>query len=111
VEITDYRQETKMSEERIPVPHPGEILQEGYLEPMGISQNQLARSMRVPTNRIHAIVHGQRAITAETALRLGRALGTSAELWLGLQMEYDLRTAEQELAEAIEREVLPLRAG
>jgi antitoxin HigA-1 len=100
-----------MSEERILVPHPGEILREDYLEPMGISQNLLAHSMRVPVNCIHAIVRGQRAITAETALRLGHALGTSAELWLGLQMEYDLRKAEQELAEAIEREVLPLRAS
>jgi antitoxin HigA-1 len=97
-----------MTVERIPVPHPGEILLIDYLEPMGISQNRLARSMRVPANRIHAIVHGERAITAETALRLGQALGTSADLWLGLQMEYDLRVAEREFAEAIEREVLPL---
>ena len=64
--------------------------------------------MRVPANRIHAIIHGKRAITAETALRLGRALGTSAELWLGLQMEYDLRKAGQKYAEAIKREVLPI---
>lgn len=75
---------------------------------MGISQNKLARSMRVPVNRIHAIVHGKRAITAETALRLGRALGTSPDLWLGLQMEYDLRRAGQKFAETIKREVLPL---
>jgi addiction module HigA family antidote len=75
---------------------------------MGISQNQLAQSMRVPANRIHAIIHGKRAITAETALRLGQALGTSAELWLGLQMEYDLRKAGQKYAERIMREVLPL---
>jgi antitoxin HigA-1 len=97
-----------MTEERIPIPHPGEILLEDYLEPMGISQNQLARSMRIPANRIHAIIHGRRAITAETALRLGQALGTSAELWLGLQMDYDLRRAEQEHCKTIEREVLPL---
>jgi addiction module HigA family antidote len=64
--------------------------------------------MRVPANRIHAIIQGKRAITAETALRLGQALGTSAELWLGLQMEYDLRKAGQKYAEAIKREVLPL---
>jgi addiction module HigA family antidote len=99
-----------MIEDRIPVPHPGEILSQDYLEPMRISQNQLARSMRVPANRIHAIVNGKRAITAETALRLGQALGTSAELWLGLQMDYDLRKAEQEYSKAIEKEVLPLYA-
>lgn len=98
-----------MSEERIPIPHPGEILLKDYLEPMKITQHQLAQSMRVPANRIYSIVHGERAITAETALRIGQALGTSADLWLGLQMEYDLRKAEQEYAEAIEREVLPLR--
>ena len=97
-----------MNVERIPIPHPGEILLVDYLEPMGISQNQLARSMRVPANRIHAIVHAERAITAETALRLGQALGTSAELWLGLQMEYDLRTAVVKYSDAIKREVLPL---
>ena len=79
-----------MGTELIPVPHPGEILLEDYLIPMGISQNRLARSMRVPANRIHAIIHRERAISAETALRLGQTLGTSAELWLGLQMEYDL---------------------
>ena len=100
-----------MSEARIPVPHPGEILLEDYLRPMGISQNQLSQSMRVPANRIHAIIHGRRAITAETALRLGQALGTSPELWLGLQMEYDLRKAKQELAATIEREVLLLSAA
>jgi addiction module HigA family antidote len=99
-----------MKEKNIPVPHPGEILLEDYLTPMGISQNQLARSMRVPPNRIHLIVQGKRAITAETALRLGQALGTSADLWLGLQMEYDLRKAQQEYSEIIQREVLPLVA-
>jgi addiction module HigA family antidote len=100
-----------MSAEKIPVPHPGEILLEDYLIPMGVSQNELARSMRVPPNRIHAIVHGRRAITAETALRLGQALGTSAELWLGLQMEYDLRKAKQEYADTIQKEVLALRGN
>ncbi len=67
--------------------------------------------MRVPPNRIHAIVHGRRAITAETALRLGQALGTSAELWLGLQLEYDLRKAKQEYADTIQKEVLALRGN
>lgn len=99
-----------MNEGPIPLPHPGEILLEDYFKPMGISQNRLARGMRVPANRIHAIVQGKRAITAETALRLGLALGTSAELWLGLQMEYDLRKARQEQSATIEKEVLPLHS-
>ncbi|MFU8773317.1 MAG: HigA family addiction module antitoxin [Anaerolineales bacterium] len=92
----------------LPVPHPGEILLEDYLKPMGISQNRLALAMRVPPNRISEIVNGKRSISAETALRIGRALGTSGELWLGLQMEYDIRVAKQITSEIIEQEVIPI---
>jgi antitoxin HigA-1 len=71
--------------------HPGEILFEDFMKPMGISINALARNILVPPNRISDIVHGKRSITADTALRLGKFFGVSAETWLDLQLEYDLR--------------------
>lgn len=70
--------------------HPGEVLLEEFLLPLGISQNKLARDIDVPPRRINEIVHGIRSITADTDLRLARALGTSEGFWLGLQMDYDL---------------------
>ncbi len=70
--------------------HPGEILLEEFLEPMNISQNKLARDIDVPPRRINEIVHGKRSVTADTDLRLARALGTSEGFWLGLQTDYDL---------------------
>jgi addiction module HigA family antidote len=73
-----------------PIP-PGEILFEEFMKPLGISMNQLARDIDVPPNRISAIVRGKRAITADTALRLGKYFGVSPELWLGLQSDYELR--------------------
>jgi addiction module HigA family antidote len=94
--------------DKIPPVHPGEVLHEDYLIPKGISQNQLALSMRVPPNRISEIVQGKRSITAETALRLARAIGTSPDFWLNLQMQYDLRTAEESLAGVLEREIIPI---
>jgi addiction module HigA family antidote len=72
------------------------------------SGNQLARSMRVPVNRITEICHAKRAITADTAMRLGIALGTSAEVWLGLQMDYDLEVAQDQFAETLKKDVIPL---
>ena len=71
--------------------HPGEILLDEFMKPMGLSINKLAREIMVPPNRISDIVNGKRAITADTALRLGKALGVSPELWLGLQSDYELR--------------------
>jgi addiction module HigA family antidote len=94
--------------DKIPPVHPGEVLHEDYLIPMGISQNQLALSMRVPPNRISEIIQGKRAITAETALRLARAIGTSPDFWLNLQMQYDLRVAEDNLEGVLEREIIPI---
>jgi addiction module HigA family antidote len=76
--------------------HPGEILREEYLVPMDMSANALAQAIGVPANRISAIVAGARGITADTALRLARALGTSPEFWLNLQQTYELRLAEQD---------------
>ena len=92
---------------KMPPIHPGEVLLEEFLKPMGISQNRLAMCIRVPTTRINDIVHGRRAITADTALRLGRFFSTSAELWLSLQKSYDLDVARDELGDRLEREVQP----
>jgi addiction module HigA family antidote len=74
---------------------PGEILSAEFLEPLGISQNQLARDIDVPVSRVAGIVKGERSITADTALRLGRYFSTSAEMWMNLQARYDLRLAER----------------
>ena len=75
--------------------HPGEILLEDFLKPMGISINKLSRDLLVPPNRISAIVNGKRAITADTALRLGKYFGVSPELWTGLQADYEIRQLKQ----------------
>jgi len=85
--------------------HPGEILFEEFMQPMGISINRLAREIHVSPGRISAIVNGKRAITADTALRLGKYLGTSSDLWIGLQGEFDLRVAKRAIGEEIERRI------
>jgi addiction module HigA family antidote len=85
--------------------HPGEILLEEFMKPMGISINRLARDIVVPPGRISAIVNGKRSITADTALRLGRYFGVAPETWMGLQSEYDLRVAQREVGAEIERRV------
>lgn len=85
--------------------HPGEVLFEEFLKPMGVSQNRLAINIGVPARRINEIVLGKRGVSADTALRLARFFGTSAEFWLGLQSQYDLDVAAEELGERLEREV------
>lgn len=85
--------------------HPGDILLEEFMKPMGISINRLARDIAVPPGRISAIVNGQRAITADTALRLGKYFGVSAELWLGLQADFDLRIAKRIVGAQIDKRV------
>jgi antitoxin HigA-1 len=87
-----------------PVP-PGEILSEEFLAALGISSYALAKALRVPTNRITGIVNGERAITAETALRLSRYFGTSPDFWLNLQMFYDLEVTSRKQSARIEKEV------
>jgi addiction module HigA family antidote len=87
--------------------HPGEILLEDFLKPMGISQYRLAQAIHVSPRRINEIVHGTRGITADTAVRMSRYFGTSAELWLGLQADYDLQWAQENLNDL---EILPLAA-
>jgi addiction module HigA family antidote len=90
--------------------HPGEILREEFMKPNGLSQNALARALNVPPRRINEIVLEKRGITADTALRLARYFGTTAELWTGLQADYDLRLARHEREAKIERDVQPLAA-
>ena len=85
--------------------HPGEILLEDFMKPMGITTNRLARDLDVPPGRISAITNGKRSITADTALRLGRYFGVSPEVWTGLQADFDLRVARREVGAEIEARV------
>ena len=94
-----------MKKEKLHPVHPGEVLLEEFLKPMGLSQDRLAISISVPARRINEIVHEKRKITADTALRLARFFGTSPEFWLGLQSQYDIDVAADELGERLEREV------
>ena len=89
----------------LPAIHPGEILQEEFLVPMGISQYRLANDLGVSPRRINEIVHGTRAVTANTALRLARHFGTSAQFWLNLQSHYDLETESDKLGDRLQDEV------
>ncbi len=98
------------NDQKIPPLHPGEVLLEEFLLPMEISQNKLALAIRVPARRINEIIHGRRRITADTALRLARFFGTSAQFWLGLQLDYDLDVAQDELGEQIEQDVMAYEA-
>jgi antitoxin HigA-1 len=87
--------------------HPCEILQSEFIEPMGLSQNKLALALGVPARRINEIVLGKRSISADTALRLSRYFGNSAQFWLGLQMDHDLDVAEDRSAEKIRLQIQP----
>jgi addiction module HigA family antidote len=91
--------------EGMPPVHPGEILREEFLVPLGMS----AHALRIPATRVNDIVRGKRGITADTALRLARYFGSSAEFWLGLQASYDAKTAMVEIGEQVNREITPLR--
>jgi addiction module HigA family antidote len=96
---------TNENEKLSPV-HPGEILLEEFLKPLGLSQNKLALSIRVPARRINEIVHGKRRVTADTALRLAQFFDMSPQFWLGLQMDYDLDVAQDEIGEQLKQEVI-----
>ncbi len=100
-----------MKAKKLPPIHPGEILMEEFLKPMGISQYRLAKDISVPPRRINEIVHGKRAITADTALRLGRFFGMSPHFWLNLQTRYDLEVTEDSLANRLDREVHGLKSN
>jgi antitoxin HigA-1 len=95
-----------MSNKLSPV-HPGEVLLEEFIKPMELSQNRLAIDIGVDTRRINEIVLGKRAITADTALRLSRFFGNSPQFWMGLQSQYDLDIAQDQLGKRLEREVRP----
>lgn len=95
------------SEKLAPV-HPGEVLYEEFLVPMELSQNQLALPIRVPARRINEIVHGKRRVTADTALRLARYFRMSPQFWLGLQLDYDLDVAADELGDRLAQEVMEM---
>ncbi len=98
-----------MKNKKLPPIHPGEILMEEFLQPMGISQYRLAKDISVPPRRINEIVHGKRSITADTALRLGRFFSMSPQFWLNLQTRYDLEVTEDFLEGRLDEEVHALQ--
>lgn len=100
-----------MKETKIPPVHPGEVLLEDFLKPLGISQYRLAKEMKVYPRKINEIVLGKRGITADTALRLSRYFGTSAELWMNLQALYDLEKTRDEIEKQVVKEISPLQTG
>ena len=95
---------------QIPLAHPGEILNEEFLKPLGLTINALALVLRVPSNRLYAIVEGERGVSADTALRLGRYFATGPEFWVNLQARYDLDVADRTVRRRIEQEVTPRAA-
>jgi antitoxin HigA-1 len=99
-----------MKYKKLPPIHPGEILREEFLEPMGISQYRLAKGISVPPRRINEIVHGKRSITADTALRLGRFFNMSPQFWMNLQTRHDLEVTEDQLENRLDNEVHALQA-
>jgi len=94
-----------MPRKKIPPVHPGEILKEEFLDPMGISQYRLAKDINVPPRRINEIIHGKRSITADTALRLSRYFKMSALFWINLQAHYDLEIVRDRLSTRLEKEI------
>jgi len=95
---------------RLPPVHPGEVLLEDFMKPLGLSQYRVAKDIGVSPIRISQIIHGKRAITADTAIRLSRYFGTSAEVWLRLQARYDLEVAQKRIGKRIKKEVRTLKA-
>ena len=99
-----------MATDLLPPVHPGEVLADEFLEPLGLSQYRVAKDINVPPRRINEIVHGRRAVTADTALRLARYFGTSPRFWLNLQAQYDLDVQSDALGDRLDREITA-RAG
>lgn len=101
---------SKRAGSRLPPIHPGEILREEFLKPLGMSAHELAMALRVPATRINDIVNEKRGITADTALRLSRYFGTTPKFWMNSQASYELEVAQDQLGESLDREVLPRSA-
>jgi addiction module HigA family antidote len=99
------------SEKLLPPIHPGEVLRDDFMKPLGLSMNKLALELHVPVTRVAEIVHERRGITPDTALRLARYFDTTPRFWLNLQAAYDLEVAQDELSRTIEREVRPASAA
>ena len=95
----------KTPNKSLPLIHPGEVLLQEFMKPLGLSINRLSRDLVVPPGRVSAIVNGKRSISADTALRLGRFFGVSPEVWMGLQADYDLRLAQRSVGDEVERRV------
>jgi addiction module HigA family antidote len=100
-----------MNNEKLPPIHPGEILAEEFLKPLGVSQYRLANDISVPPRRINEIVQGKRSISPDTALRLALYFGLSEQFWINLQMRYDLEIEKDKLADRLEKEVRVLQAA
>jgi addiction module HigA family antidote len=111
IELERKAEMTKKSQDLLPAIHPGEILFEEFMKPLGLSINRVARDLRVPVTRIADIVHGQRGVSSDTALRLARYFGTTPAFWMNLQSAYSLEVAEREVKEQIERDIHPLNAA
>src|ERR1700682_714027 len=101
---------TKRASQKLPPIHPGEILRENYLKPLGLTAHRLAMALRVPATRIAEVIHERRAITADTAIRLGRYFNTTPRFWLNLQTAYDLEVAEDRIGVRVGTEVQPASA-
>jgi len=97
----------RCNKRKIALSYPGEMLSEEFLKPLNLTVNALALALRVPSNRLYAIVEGERGISLDTALRLGRYFGTGPEFWMNLQVHYDLETAREDLEPDIEKQVQP----
>ena len=95
----------------LPAVHPGEILHDDFLVPLGISVYELANAIKVPRSRVNDIVRGRRAVTADTAMRIARYFGTSANFWMNLQSKYEIEMADRTVRRVIEREVTPRTSG
>ena len=104
------RAATAVSGQRLPPVHPGEILRDDYLTPMGLSVYRLAQELRIPRPRLNDVVRGRRGVTVDTALRLGYFFGTTAEFWINLQTRYDLDVADRTVRRRIEQEIKPYAA-
>ncbi len=100
-----------MTEKTLHPIHPGEILLEEFLEPLGISQYRLAKEIHVPPRRINEIIHGKRGVSPDTALRLSRFFGTSERFWLNLQTRYDIEMTKRQIGDQLQTEIHPLKSA